>query len=570
MENKKKSAAQTDKQKKIRERRNQRMAARMGTSGGSGSRAAKAGGAGKTGGSGKTSSAGRTSGTGKTGGNGKTSGTGRRTANSEKQKQQALRNQAQLIGFGIIALQEIASIVFVGFLLALNMLPTKYLALISMVLLIFALLVLLSQIKAKKMGITGKVISVLLSAVLTFGAYYIGKTNSVVNNISGGDTKVDKVVVAVLKDNPAEKIEDAADYSFGVQYAMKGDEIRETVAEINEKLGTEIAEAQYEGLSEQAEALKDGEVDAIIYNDAYTSLLEETVEGYSDSVKIIYTHKIESKIENIAIDIEVKEEPFVVYISGIDVYGAIETNSRSDVNILAVVNPNTHQVLLVTTPRDYYVPIPEISGGMRDKLTHAGIYGVDRSMATLGELYDTDIQFYARVNFTSLVQMVDALGGIDVYSEFAFTTHPDTELVMDVQQGLNHFNGEQALAFSRERQNLAGGDYQRGKNQQAVITAMIQKAISPAILMGANELMESVSGNVDTNMSAEQIQSLIKDQLANGGEWNITSVAAEGSGDSQYCYSYSGSPLSVSWPVEESVNAIKAQIAAVKNGETLQ
>lgn len=474
------------------------------------------------------------------------------------------------IGLVLALIELISSIVFVVSLLFLNMLPEKYLAILSGVLLIIFLLLLLSELKAKKYGIASKILSVLMSAVLLFGSYYVTKTNSTIEEISGGDKKVDKMVVAVLKENPAETIEDAADYSFGVQYAMKGDEIRGTVSEINNKLNSEIALAEYNGLSEQAAALHDGEVDAIIYNDAYTAILEEAFEGYSDSVKIIYSHEVESEIKNIAIDVKVKEEAFVVYISGIDVYGAIETNSRSDVNILAVVNPTTHQILLVTTPRDYYVAFPGVTGGARDKLTHAGIYGVDTSMATLGELYDTEIQFYARVNFTSLIQMVDALGGVDVYSEFAFTTSSDSGLVMSVSQGYNHFNGQQALAFSRERQNLASGDYQRGKNQQAVITAMIQKAISPAILAGANGILESVSGNVDTNMSAEQIQSLIKSQLESGEGWNITSVAAEGTGDMQYCYSYSGAPLSVAWPNEDSVAVIREQIAAVKRGDILQ
>ena len=232
------------------------------------------------------------------------------------------------------------------------------------------------------------------------------------------------------------------------------------------------------------------------------------------------------------------------------------------------VNPNTHQVLLVTTPRDYYVQIPGISGDMRDKLTHAGIYGVDASMSTLGQLYNTSIEFYARVNFTSLVEMVDALGGIDVISEQAFTTSDDSGLVMDVIHGENHFNGEQALAFARERQNVDGGDFQRGRNQQAVITAMIKKAISPAILTGANGLLNSVSGNVDTNMSTEQIQTLVKNQLSEGGAWNIKSMSAEGMGDTQECFSMVGTPLYVTQPDQNSVAAIQTAIAAVKAGET--
>ena len=325
---------------------------------------------------------------------------------------------------------------------------------------------------------------------------------------------------------------------------MKGDEVRETVDVINEELGSEIATTEYQTVEAQAAALHNGDVQAIIYNEAYTGILEEAFENFSENVKIIYTHEIKSKVENKAAEIKVEDESFAVSISGLDVYGAIETNSRSDVNIIAVVNPTTHQILLVTTPRDYYVEIPGISGGAKDKLTHAGIYGVDASMATLGALYDTEIDFYARVNFTSLITMIDALGGVDVNSEQAFTTSYDSGLVMDVAQGLNHFNGQQALAFLQERQNVDGGDFQRGKNQQAVITAMIKKAISPAILMGANGILESVSGNVDTNMSHEQIQEFIKSQLASPAAWNIKSMAAEGTGDQQYCYS-SGESSSV-------------------------
>lgn len=377
------------------------------------------------------------------------------------------------------------------------------------------------------------------------------------------------MVVAVLAQDPAENIKDASGYDFGVQYAMKGDDVKSTVDIINKEVGSSISTVEYSSLNEQAQALHDGAVEAIIYNDAYTAILEEAFTGYSDSVKIIYTHEITSKLENTAADVKVDDDCFTVYISGIDVFGAIETNSRSDVNIIAVVNPTTHQILLVTTPRDYYVEIPGISGGQLDKLTHAGIYGVDASMATLAKLYDTDIDFYARVNFTSLVQMVDALGGVDVVSEQEFNTSYDSGLEMYVAQGVNHFNGQQALAFSRERQNVDGGDFQRGRNQQAVITAMIKKAISPAILTGANGILSSISGNVDTNMSQEQIQELIKSQLNQPSAWNIKSMSATGTGDDQECYSSPGSILYVTQPDQNSINEIKQAIDAVEAGETL-
>lgn len=495
---------------------------------------------------------------------------GKNRGNNKNTREKQTSNKiSRQIGIILCGIQLAVTLVFVVALLVLNMLPMKYLGVIVGMLLVLWLILLIGQLVSKKKAIAGKIISVFMSIILAFGSYYIFKTNGTVENISGGDKKVDKIVVAVLAEDQAETIEDAAGYDFGVQYAMKGDDVKSTVKSINQELGSDISTVEYKSLNEQAAALHDSEVRAIIYNDAYTSILEESFEGYSDAVKIIYSHEITSKIENMAADVKVADDSFTVYISGIDVYGAIETNSRSDVNMIATVNPTTHQILLVTTPRDYYVEIPGISGGQKDKLTHAGIYGVDASMATLEQVYDTEIDFYARVNFTSLVQMVDALGGVDVMSEQAFTTSDESGLVMNVVQGENHFTGQQALAFSRERMNVDGGDFQRGKNQQAVIIAMIKKAVSPAILTGANGILSSISGNVDTNMSQEQIQELIKSQLAGGGAWNIKSMAAEGTGDEQECYSSPGSVLYVTQPDLNSVTAIKGAIDAVENGELL-
>ena len=542
-----------EKQKKTVQGNPAKSVAKGGKSAGGKSKAARPGSAGSR----NAANGGRPSGGT---GNGKKGNSGRHPAPNKVSRQ---------VGLVLCAVQLAVTLVFIAALFVLNMLPMKYLGIIIAVLVLLWVLPLSSQLISKKKAIAGKVLSVLMSIVLILGSYYIFKTNGTVKDISGGNKKVDKMVVAVLAEDPAENIKDASGYDFGVQYAMKGDDVKSTVDIINKELGSSISTVEYSSLNEQAQALHDGAVEAIIYNDAYTAILEEAFTGYSDSVKIIYTHEITSKLENTAADVKVDDDCFTVYISGIDVFGAIETNSRSDVNIIAVVNPTTHQILLVTTPRDYYVEIPGISGGQLDKLTHAGIYGVDASMATLAKLYDTDIDFYARVNFTSLVQMVDALGGVDVVSEQEFNTSYDSGLEMYVAQGVNHFNGQQALAFSRERQNVDGGDFQRGRNQQAVITAMIKKAISPAILTGANGILSSISGNVDTNMSQEQIQELIKSQLNQPSAWNIKSMSATGTGDDQECYSSPGSILYVTQPDQNSINEIKQAIDAVEAGETL-
>ena len=267
-------------------------------------------------------------------------------------------------------------------------------------------------------------------------------------------------------------------------------------------------------------------------------------------------------------ELDVITQPFNIYISGIDVYGEITKESRSDVNLIVTINPQTHKILLTTTPRDYYVTIPGVSGEMRDKLTHAGIYGIDTSMATLENLYQTEIPFYARVNFTSVIDIVDAMGGIDVESEVAFTTSKAAGTVVDIQEGMNHLNGKEALAFVRERKAFASGDNQRGKNQQALMTALIKKAVSPMILIQASEMIDGIVGNAETNMSEAQMKSLIEMQLLDLKGWEIESVAASGNDSGkQYCYSYSGGPLYVCVPDETVVESIRQKMQAYLGNE---
>lgn len=264
-------------------------------------------------------------------------------------------------------------------------------------------------------------------------------------------------------------------------------------------------------------------------------------------------------------ELAVTEKPFNVYISGIDVYGEITQNSRSDVNLIATINPQEHKILLTTTPRDYYITIPGVSNGANDKLTHAGIYGIDTSIATLENLYDTEIPFFIRVNFTTVEEIVNVMGGVDVESELEFTTSDDSGFVMEVQQGKNHFDGKEALAFVRERQNLPDGDNQRGKNQQAMLTGLIKKVMSPLILFRANGMINSVAGNSETNMSEKQIKSLIKMQLGDGEKWEIESVAATGDDSGkQWCYSYKEGPLYVTVPDWGSVEEIRKKISLMK------
>lgn len=492
-------------------------------------------------------------------------------------RRQSARSSTNRFGSFCLVLQALVSVIFMIVIVLLDMLPLNYLALIAMILVFLWCIAFTSQAVRKKKGIAGKIYSLVLVCVLALGTFNIAEANNMLSMITGGNVRVDKMAVAVRADDPAETIEDAMDYNFGVQFQQGGDNIQTAVTKLQEELGTTLEVIECDSVQDQAQALINGQVDAIIYNEAYTELMEGSVDDFTHNTKIIYEMSIETELDlGIGTDSSLTNEPFTVYISGIDTYGEVTETSRSDVNIIAVVNPKTHQILLITTPRDSYVPlygpssqIPEYSQGSLDKLTHAGVYGIETSMETLGKLYDTDINYYVRLNFTSLIDIVDILGGIDVDSEFAFTTGDESGAVVEVHEGTNHFDGKQALAFSRERHALEDGDNQRGKNQQAVITAMLKKVISPTMLLRASTLMNQVSKDVEMNVTQSQLNALIRNQLRTNADWTIQSVALSGEGGQDYCYSAPDQLLYVMYPDETELQKIIDLANVVEEGGTL-
>ena len=265
---------------------------------------------------------------------------------------------------------------------------------------------------------------------------------------------------------------------------------------------------------------------------------------------------------------KITKEPFVLYLSGVDTRGELTEKARSDVNILAAVNPVTKQVVLINTPRDYYVDLAGTNS--KDKLTHAGLYGVQTSMDTLGNLYGVDVQHYIRINFAGFINIVDALGGVDVYSDQAFTSvgSPGYYDPTTFAEGWNHLDGKAALAFARERHAFKTGDVQRGINQMKVIDAMLNKIKSPALLMGFTKILDAVSDSFVTSLSSNQISALVRMQLSDFAEWNIERYTVTGSsGSSTKCYSAKGQKLYVMKPDESSVAKAKEMIAAVLGGE---
>ena len=261
-----------------------------------------------------------------------------------------------------------------------------------------------------------------------------------------------------------------------------------------------------------------------------------------------------------------KGNGMTIYISGIDTYGPINSVSRSDVNILMTVNTDTKDVLLTTTPRDSYVPIADGGNNQYDKLTHAGMYGVDASIHTLENLYDIDINYYARLNFTSFLKLIDLLGGIDVYNDQEFNAHTNNGKHYPV--GMLHLNSKDALGFVRERYALADGDRDRGRNQQKVITAIIQKLTSAEVLANYSAVIQGLQESVQTNMPVEVMTDLVNRQLETGGKYGVQSQDLKGTGRMDLpSYAMPGSQLYMMEVSQDSLASVKAAMTSVLKGE---
>ncbi|MCM1307084.1 MAG: LCP family protein [Butyrivibrio sp.] len=428
---------------------------------------------------------------------------------------------------------------------------------------LFCLVTLITQYW-KIPGIITKIFSVLFSVILVVGCVYINSTRKAISNISGSRTQETQMGVYVLADNPANSIAEIKDAPFGIIANIDRKTTDKTIDNIEKEISAQITIVEYDGTAQVIDALLGGNVTAIIINQSYINILSEH-DDYKDldtKVKLLSTYKQINEVNNnnVPDNAPSKEGVFTVYVSGIDTKGAPTVNQNSDVNILITVNTNTHQILMINTPRDFYVPL-SISNGVNDKLTHAGCYGIDCSVDTVEMLYGINIDHYLKVNFTGFVNIIDALNGVDIYSEYEFTTiHGGYHYV----QGYNHLNGIQALGFARERYSFGSGDRQRGKNQMAVIKATLNKMMTSDMLMNYTSVLNAVSASMATDMSYDEISSLVKMQLETMPEWDIQSFSVDGTGDNLPCFSLS-SPNYVMIPNEETVNRAKAYLRDIYN-----
>lgn len=413
------------------------------------------------------------------------------------------------------------------------------------------------------------------TAAMVVGNLYLYQTKSFFSSVTSNSGNVKNVVsVITLKSSNIEDVEDLNGKIIGSLKKIDKNGTKKSKKDLKSKNVTYTSKT-YDSVQKEVKALYNKKVDAIILNEAYRSNVED-IEDYSDfsqKTKTVLQTEFYTKDSNEALAVsDITTKPFTILISGNDDYGDLEEVSRSDVNLLVTVNPNTNRVLMTSVPRDYYVEVTcsdnACNAGSMDKLTHTGMSGVDTTKETLENLLDIDINYTYRVNFSSAEKIVDALGGVDIEvpEGMAVKTFYADSTLEGVQEGWNHLDGARALAYSRERHAYTNGDIQRAKNQQQVLEAIIDKATSSKVLTNYTELLDAMSDAFETNMSMNEITTLLRYQLQSSPKWKFENFVLDGVADEQYCAEI-GDVASVLVPDDAYVQAAHGKIEAVVNGK---
>lgn len=441
-----------------------------------------------------------------------------------------------------------------------KLVPGLYLALTVVVgVLLTALVHFLTRKNNKASMVVGTIITVLVLIAAILGGYYLIRTVNTVRRVANAAVERSSISFYTLQDSAAENVEDMAENTFGILATLDRSNTDNALEQVKEEHSLDLATVEYDDLMSLADALLDGSVDGIVLNEAYLPIYEET-EGYEDfpsQLKTVSTRQVEHVVESEP----VSDDPVInILISGSDTRNnTLDQRGRSDVNVIVSINTQTHQILLLSTPRDYFVPLDVGTPDAYDKLTHAGIYGMDVLMGTLDNLYGIDLDYYFRLNFTGFVDIIDALGGVDVYSDYDFNSWN-----YHYNQGYNQLNGAEALEFARTRYAFATGDRQRGDNQMAVIEAVLQKAMSPSILNSYLSILDSVQGCIDTSVPYDVLADLVRQQLESGASWEIETFSVNGSDAHSTTYSMN-QQLYVMIPDEATVQEAKEKLAAMGN-----
>ena len=454
------------------------------------------------------------------------------------------------ISLGVISIIVLWLVYFI------NVLPMEYFIVLCFLLLIIdviviALLLSFGTIK----NILGGFFSLLLIVTMIVGINYELNTLDFFKQFGFNEYKTENYGIYVLKSSNYENIVDLENKSIGHLELKKNAGLNKMVDKITKKI--EFKSKTYDDIYSMVSDLIGEKIEGIILEEAQVEILKEENYNEYELLKSIYGDAIELSIKKNKSNIDITKDSYNIYISGIDTYGNITNVSRSDVNILATVNPVKKEILLTNIPRDYYVKLHSFNE--YDKLTHAGIYGIDESISTIEDLLDTKINYYVKVNFTSLIDIVDALDGIVVNSNYSFTTVDGYSF----KKGNNYLDGKEALSFARERKAFKEGDRIRGENQQLILTSIINKATSTKIITNYTEILKAVKGKFITNIKDEEITKLIKIQFSDGQAWNIKSISVNGVDSYDYVYSYKKNKLYVMRPIQETVDNAKGKIKDV-------
>ena len=460
------------------------------------------------------------------------------------------------IGLTILYTVLVAFLLFIMF--NYNFLSFRFLNIIITIGLLVVLAISIFLQKAKKSTLVTTIILVVFSLISLVGVFGFKQMIDITNrmNQTAAFSEVEMSIV-VPKDSDIKDVNQLTTVQAPTKVDKNNVDTLMSALKKDKKVDVKVDDvASYQ---EAYDNLKSGKSKAMVLSGSYASLLESVDSNYASHLKTIYTYKIKTKNNNSAKQVDSKV--FNIYISGIDTYGSISTVSRSDVNIIMTVNMNTHKILLTTTPRDAYVKIPGGGANQYDKLTHAGIYGVETSEQTLEDLYGTKIDYYARINFTSFLKLIDQLGGVTVHNDQAFTSlHGKFDFpVGDIQM-----NSEQALGFVRERYSLDGGDNDRGKNQEKVISAIVNKLASLKSVSNFTSIVNNLQDSVQTNISLDTINALANTQLDSGSKFTVTSQAVTGTGSTGQLTSYA-MPNSSLYMMKLDNSSVARASQAIKN-----
>ena len=487
----------------------------------------------------------------------------------KKKDNKAIHIIPESLGIKIIAvLLLVAELGFLYLVIQLNVLPVKYMALVVAVLIIaaFALVLLLASRRSRSKRITGIVLTVFMIAILAVGAYYVINTYDTLSKITGASGEYETFDVVVPEDSTCQTIKDLRNETIYV--VSNGSKVyKEAKGELSG-----IETVQYKEVADcvtAAEDLSDAanqdDAKAMLVSDANYKMVCEEINGYKNNSRVLYKLRVEIQKTAKGKQIDVTKDSFNVYISGIDFWGDINEVSRSDVNMIVTVNPKTRQVLLTSIPRDSYVKLHTVQ--QMDKLTHSGVYGIDETTSTVEDWMGIDIDYYVRANFNMCMELVNAMDGIDVYSDYSFKSSISK---YTYKKGWNYLTGKQALYFARERKSFKDSDQQRIKDQQKVVKAMIKKLTgSRVMLTNYTKLLDSVEGYMQTDMSQKEIASLVRMQLNDmSTKWTINSISIKGYETMKGTYSMGfGRPLIVNITDENSVKRATRLINRVEYPE---